>query len=147
MISRNFSNSNTRVVLILSLTNTIGCLWHVPCWLDASWLVWNGKYIYFIFTFFFSGVNLDHVTYGLWCTKILFNCSKYFKIVKFLILILVLIQFDVLENHSQIHFCSGSIIFLKSHTSGSGINMCFQLFINLTELSQSWLLSIFITKI
>ena len=37
---------------------------------------------------FFSGSDLDHVTYGLWCTKILINCSKSFKIAEVLVLIL-----------------------------------------------------------
>ena len=38
---------------------------------------------------FFSGADLDHVTYGLWRTKILINCSKSFKMeVEVLVLIL-----------------------------------------------------------
>ena len=38
------------------------------------------------------GADLDHVTYGLWRTKILPSCSKSFKIVEYLVLILILIQ-------------------------------------------------------
>ena len=43
--------------------------------------------------FYFSpGADLDHVTYGLWRTKILPNCSKSFKIVEVLVLIQISIQ-------------------------------------------------------
>ena len=39
-----------------------------------------------------AGADLDHVTYGLWRTKILPNCNKSFKIVGVMVLILILIQ-------------------------------------------------------
>ena len=39
-----------------------------------------------------SGADLDHVTYGLWRTKILTNCSKSFTTVEVLVLILIFIQ-------------------------------------------------------
>ena len=41
------------------------------------------------------GADLDHVTYDLWRTKILPNCSKSFKIVKVLLLILILTGADL----------------------------------------------------
>ena len=38
------------------------------------------------------GADLNHVTYGLWRTKILPNCSKSLKTVEVLVLILIFIQ-------------------------------------------------------
>ena len=39
-----------------------------------------------------TGTDLDHVTCGLWRTKIFLNFSKSFKVAKVLVLILILIQ-------------------------------------------------------
>ena len=39
-----------------------------------------------------AGADLDHVTYGLWRTKIFLNCSKSLKIANILVSMLILIQ-------------------------------------------------------
>ena len=59
----------------------------------------------------------DHVTYGLWRTKILKNCSKLFKTVEVLVLILIFIQMwrtseSFLNPSLKTYSTSNSIIFL-----------------------------------
>ena len=71
-------------------------------WLDAEYLakenineIGRHRIIKKKKSHIFTGADLDHVTYCLWRTKILTNCSKSFKTVEVLVLILIFIQINV----------------------------------------------------
>ena len=74
----------------MSIFNRFDC---IPIQEDDSFINTTMSFFFrFVFIVSWSRADLDHVTYGLRRTKILKNCSKSFKIVEVLVLILIFIQ-------------------------------------------------------